>query len=599
MIVTAEMSAKEFINDYKENYGKVRKLLDEDSKNDPENEPYSSKYKARDILNNMRDALSNVSESETNLNKVKLDAMLGVVLLNIGIIDMETEELTASEKVLKEAEDLLIPNSLKPEIVTTLINIENNLGILWSNRDEPEEAKLFLLKAKTFYEDFKCTLQMPLSIEQIISNTGEAVTGEFMFLEKAHTLSLYYLAQVYGSLKENLKSAIYCHVTLRRQLQYSDYESIEWALNSATLSQFFAEQNGFFQSRHHLSAASTILEQYEATLMESESADDIFLAKKEIFKHRSADVARCWAKYCLLLMTASKARLMNDGEEISDAITDMSNLELEDNENICGGDIKKLIFSDLDVTKYEKKIGDKFLLTYQDAREVFLCCQSWLNKAKEYYKLDTLASDYIELVQDSSQSYCYLAFFEEDDERRAKMHKRRVDMLEDLIKEINPTYYLQYCRQLWYELGEVYSEILNIKLDKLNKTKEKPSPHILKKINMLCEKSIENYDHFLNSVKDKNGIMPVKLEFDVIRPVISAYAFIGRNSMKRIAIDKNVQLTHVRKSYDSYQAVVDICKNDPEAAKMMKEEYSLCQEMVNILPLKIKKLENELVGFVG
>lgn len=274
----------------------------------------------------------------------------------------------------------------------------------------------------------------------------------------------------------------------------------------------------------------------------------------------------------------------------------MSNLKLEDDENICGGDVKNLIFPELDVSKYESKIGDKFLLTFQDAREVFLSSQTWLNKAKEYYKLESLASDYIELIQDSSQSYSYLAFFEEDDERRAKMHKRRIDMLEDLIKEINPTYYLQYCRQLWYELGEVYSEILNIKLDKLNKTKEKPTPHSLKKINMLCEKSIENYDHFLNSVKDKNGQMPAKLEYDLIRPVISVYAFIGRNSMKRIAVDKSVQLIHVKKSYESYKAVVDICSSDKDAAAMMQEEYSLCDEMVKILPIKITKLENELVA---
>ncbi|CAG9579010.1 unnamed protein product [Danaus chrysippus] len=584
------MSDKEFINDFKENYAKVRKLLDEDSKNDPENEPYLSKYRAKEILNNMRDALSRISNTNTSLDKIKLDSMLGAVLLNIGVIDMETEELTSSETILREAEDLLTPNSSRPEIVITLINIENNLGILWSNRDEPGKAKTFLLKAKSIYEDFKCTLQMPLPIESIISNTCEIAAGDFMILEKAHTLTLYYMAQIYGSLKENLKSAIYCHVTLRRQLQYSDYEPIEWSLNSAALSQYFAEQNGFFQSRHHLAAASTILEQYEAKLLESESNDDAYLAKMETFKHRSADVARCWAKYCLLLMTASKARLMSDADNLPDSITgtnvlDMSNLALEDNE--------KLIFQDLDVTKYESKIVDKFLLTYQDARDVFLCCQTWLNKAKEYYKLDSLASDYIELIQDSSQSYSYLAFFEEDDERRAKMHKRRIDMLEDLIKEINPTYYLQYCRQLWYELGEVYSEILNIKLDKLNKSKEKPTPHLLKKVNMLCEKSIENYDHFLNSVKDKNGDMPAKLEFDMIRPVISAYAFIGRNSMKRIALDKNIQLYHVKKSYDSYQAVVDICKRDQDAAGMMYEEYSLCQEMVNILPLKIKKLERE------
>ncbi|XP_041988397.1 KIF-binding protein [Aricia agestis] len=594
MIVTTDMSAKEVINDFKENYGRIRKLLDEDSKNDPENEPYLSKYKAKDLLNNMREALSKVANYDNGLDSVKLDAMLGIVLLNIGIINMETEELSASEQILKEAEELLAPNAMKPEIVITIINIQNNLGILWSNRDEPEKAKSFLLKAKELYENFKCTLQMPLPIEQIIHNVGEAVTGDFMLLEKAHTLTLYYLAQVYGSLKENLKSAIYCHVTLRRQLQYSDYEPIDWALNSATLSQYFAEHNGFFQSRHHLSAASTVLDQYETKLMETEIEDEVFLAKKETFNHRSADVARCWVKYCLLLMTASKTRLMSDEENIEDASTDMSNMQLEDNENICGGDVKNLVFPDLDVSKYEAKIVDKFLLTYQDAREVFLCCQGWLEKAKAYYKLDSLACDHIELVQDSSQSYSYLAFFEEDDERRAKMHKRRIDMLEDLIKEVNPQYYLEYFRQLWYELGEIYSDILSIKLEKLNKSKEKPTPHLLKKINLLCEKSIENYTNFLDSLKDKNGQMPEKLEHDVIRPVISAYAFIGRNSMKRIALDKVIQQDHIRKSYLSYKSVVDICAKDKDAALMMKEEYTLCQEMVNILEIKMKKLEREI-----
>lgn len=321
MIVTSEMTAKEILNDFKENYGKVRKLLDEDSKNDPENEPYLSKYKARDILMNMCESLKKILNSESDVDTIKLHAMLGAVLLNIGIVDMETEELTASEKVLTEAVDLLSPNASKPEIVTTLINIYNNIGILWSNRDEPGRAKGFLLQAKELYETFKCTLQMPLPIEHVIGNVGEADVGDFMLLEKAYTLTLYYLAQVFGSLKENLKSAIYCHVTLRRQLQYSDFEPIDWALNSATLSQFFAEQNGFFQSRHHLAAASTILERYEEKLMSSESNDETFLAKLETFKHRSADVARCWAKYCLLLMTASKNRLMSDAETVTEAIT--------------------------------------------------------------------------------------------------------------------------------------------------------------------------------------------------------------------------------------------------------------------------------------
>lgn len=272
----------------------------------------------------------------------------------------------------------------------------------------------------------------------------------------------------------------------------------------------------------------------------------------------------------------------------------MSNLSLEDNENICGGDLKSLVFPDLDVSEYESKVTDKFLLTYQDAREVFLCCQTWLDKAKEYYQLNTLASDYIQIIQDCSQSYSYLAFFEEDDARRAQMHKRRIVMLQEVDDFINPLYYLHFCRQLWFEMGEVYSDILNIKLEKMNKTNAKPTPHSLMKINFLCEKSIEIYERFLDSVKDNDGKLPVKLEFDIIRPVVSTYAYIGRNSMKRISLDKTAQLGHVLKSYDAYQAVVDICKSDEDAATMMKEEFSLCQEMVNILPLKIKKLQSAL-----
>lgn len=320
MTVADVMSAKEILNDFKENYSKVRKLLDEDSKNDPENEPYFSKYKAKEILCAMNESLLKHTASENLFEGNQLEAMLGAVLLNIGIIDLETDELPSSANILSEAVTILAPYSSKPEIVITLINVYNNLGILWCNRVEPEKAKTYLLKAREAYQTFKCTLLMPLPLDNILNNTMPK-SADFMIMERAHTLTLYYLAQIYGSLKENLKSAIYCHVTLRRQLQYQDYEPIDWALNSATLSQFFAEQNGFFQARHHLAAASTILEKYGETLEEAENNDEVQLAKLETFKHRSADVARCWAKYCILLMTASKNRLMNDADGLAEAIT--------------------------------------------------------------------------------------------------------------------------------------------------------------------------------------------------------------------------------------------------------------------------------------
>lgn len=350
------------MNDFRENYAKVRKLLDEESKNDPENVPYLSKYKAKEILTNMRDTITIVKNSETDLNPVKCDAMLGAVLLNIGIISMETEEITPSETVLCEAERVLSPNKLEPEIVIILLNVYNNLGILWSNRENPLLSRNYLLDAKELYESFKCTLQMPIPIDQLFGSE-ESDVNDFMLLEKGHTLTLYYLAQVYGVLKENLKSAVYCHTTLRRQLQYNDYEPIDWALNSATLSQFFAEQNGFYQSRHHLAAASRILDLYEEKLQAAASEDEVFLAKIETFRHRSADVARCWAKYCLTLMINSKTRLMNEGEAPSCDIT---------------GIYCKLRFRDIYNLFYilRMRIGCK-LLKYRAKNIKFLDCFNW------------------------------------------------------------------------------------------------------------------------------------------------------------------------------------------------------------------------------
>lgn len=35
------------------------------------------------------------------------------------------------------------------------------------------------------------------------------------------------------------KAAHYCHSTLKRQLEHNAYHPIEWAINAATLSQFY------------------------------------------------------------------------------------------------------------------------------------------------------------------------------------------------------------------------------------------------------------------------------------------------------------------------------------------------------------------------
>jgi hypothetical protein len=82
------------------------------------------------------------------------------------------------------------------------------------------------------------------------------------------------------------------------------------------------------------------------------------------------------------------------------------------------------------------------------------------------------------------------------------MHKRRIDHLESVLKELNPQYYLLACRQLWYELGETYSDILDFKLERLQMTDERPTPHALRKVNHLAEQSISKFNQFIDSLRD-------------------------------------------------------------------------------------------------
>lgn len=87
--------------------------------------------------------------------------------------------------------------------------------------------------------------------------------------------------------------------------------------------------------------------------------------------------------------------------------------------------------------------------------------------------------------------------------RQCKMHKRRVDMLEHVVSSLNHQCYLQLCRQLWYELGETYFEMLHLKLGKMrdrNLDEATPDPQLLNKLNMLTQKSIDNFGHFLHSI---------------------------------------------------------------------------------------------------
>ena len=576
-----------------------QKLLQDSRKCRTESETSLLMYQATKILGmvetDVADIMTDMSEERTEKD-IMTFALMHV---NLGLVYIDAEDFKAAEEQFMKYLNLVKGKEQHQELVIPVLSALNYLGLIWTVWNQPAKAKMFLDKAEQIYKDFTSSdngskVPIPMAWNFSIEETNSNLSP-MELLEGSYTCTLYYLAQVYKALKDHCKSAIYCHMTLSRQLGRNgiapDLDYIEWALNAATLSQYLLENN-FSSARHHLAAASYILQRYEAILKEKTETNgdsEELAAEWENFKHRRADVARCWAKYGILLMSASRNNLLEDDE--TEEKNDQS--DADSSKSKLTNDLKFDVL-EKEIESIASQVTDKYLLDFNDARPVFLNVQRWLEQAKEYYTLECHASDYISIVQDVSQAYKYLAFFEEHEDRQAKMHKRRIDVLESAVKELNPHYYKSACRQIWFELAETYSDILDIKVDRLQSFNNTLTPQALAKINHLARDSIKNFQLFLDSLEARGSESGIE-EFpvDVMTPALCSYFYLGRLYRKIISLDKTEQLKNTESSINAYKFVIDYCDKYPEATEMMKVELSHCKELVTLLEIKIDKLKLE------
>ncbi|KAG9485071.1 hypothetical protein GDO78_008270 [Eleutherodactylus coqui] len=357
------------------------------------------------------------------------------------------------------------------------------------------------------------------------------------------------------------------------------------------------------EARHCLSAANVILSK-AGQIPSPEAAKETDEAEQERLDHLSqkkAEIARCWVKYCLNLLADARKKLEdNIGELDADLQEELKAERKKQEDEKEKGRKKAVLFGSSDVydsiLAVEEKVDCSLPLDFKEAREVFLVGQNYINEAKEYFQLDGHVTDHIEVIQDHSALFKILAFFEEDYERRCKMHKRRVDMLEPLCKELNPQYYLLVCRQLQFELADTYYEMMDLKVAIGNKLDELDS-HTIKKINSLVQAAIKFYEMFLDSLRSPDKKFPEKLEEDVVRPALVAKFHIARLYGKLITTDAKKQLENMQTSLSYYTFLVDYCAENEEAIKSVETELELTKEMVALLPARMERLRIQVSSF--
>lgn len=587
-------------------YKDAKHLSEVESKNDPSTEPFKSKYKARDLYNELK-----------NMLRDKVDAICSekgcVVILCIDFLlgqnYVDTEEFSEGEgyfhsiiKTLKDKEhDLELSLSLQMHTL-------NNLGFLASQRGNINECMDYFSQAQNLFLDWKENQgnDAPLSYQEYFNefhgSEDEKASQRNHSFESTYTHTLYYLAQGFAKQEKSGLSAHYCHMTLQRQLKMNDYNPVDWGLNAATLSQYYVTSDKFPEARHCLSSGSHVFEQSlsdETELSEQE---------QEIQDQRKADLDRCWIKYGLALLEASRDKMLSEAENLdvgeSESETTTQSANIQNDHNSDASDLpsgsnsidknssdKPFEQFELELTSYEEKITDKLVRTYDEARKIFVFMIEKINSAQKFYTLDTHASDGVEIIQDNSKAYKLLAFFELDMQKQCIMHKRRVDMLSSILSELNPKYYLLVCRQLMFELAETYSTMADLKLSLIEMGQAHVSPHTTSKINKLSLDSIKQYEAYIDSLKDNKPELPEDFPPGDVRPALVAYFCIGRLYSKLIEPDLARRLMFMQLSMDYYKKVVDYCSTHSDAKSLVSSELSICEELVELMPLKMERLK--------
>lgn len=310
----------------------------------------------------------------------------------------------------------------------------------------------------------------------------------------------------------------------------------------------------------------------------------------ETFKHRYADIARCWAKYGLYLMQTSRERLLRDEDDSEESKKLNRALQM-----LRLAEAEKSRFPGLDLTACENRISCEYCLTFDDAKLVFHFVNEWLDIAKDYYKAETEATEYCKIMQDYAEAYERIAFFEENPENQAKMQKRRAKYLEDLLDLLDPIFYMKICRECWYGAGTAHAAVLDVRLDNI-RAQSSPTPDEIKKVNQSCMKAIKHFEGFIKSytVKPPSEDWRPNMDEEEQRLMLYAHFHVGRIYYKLISPHPLQQLHHLTNCQTYYKKFDEGCELHKEAAKTLQAEVGVVREMLQLLPLKINTVKARL-----
>eukprot|EP01060_Flectonema_neradi_P008357 TRINITY_DN15980_c0_g1_i1.p1 TRINITY_DN15980_c0_g1~~TRINITY_DN15980_c0_g1_i1.p1 ORF type:complete len:610 (+),score=142.10 TRINITY_DN15980_c0_g1_i1:86-1915(+) len=474
--------------------------------------------------------------------------------------------------------------------VPFLLDAFNLAGYHWCGRGMVEKALTCLNHSVKIYEHFdkRSRTEGDAGYQALnISDDGQTTTTRGK-VEGSYTSTLFYLAQVYGNDSKSEEASKYCHLTLQRQLaSKKEFDRIEWSINALGLCSFYLNLNDFGASKHCILAAEKVMEKY------AEAGDDM---SNEKAQQTIANIHQAKAKWNYYYVKHYRDNAMGYAED--DEPEPPATLPIEWWVNFTCD------IPDPEQPKpipFNKKGWTMILPLFKEART------QW-NKALEWYIFDGFVTDYIQIMQDLSAFYKLLSTWDRDDtdpigaliDRHCSIHKERAKLLEGIPDQLNDKHYLNYQRQIWFEVGEIYNEICELRITQRNKKseikstqKEPLSKVAINKIMTLAEKS---FVKFSDSFLLEDGKPPSDMDPDVCHAFISSRMHAIRLASKKYAKSAEKEYKQLELAVAEYNELISWAEAHPRykdklcAEETTKLQIELAKEVSRMLPSKMRDI---------
>ena len=147
-------------------------------------------------------------------------------------------------------------------------------------------------------------------------------------------------------------------------------------------------------------------------------------------------------------------------------------------------------------------------------------------------------------------------------------------------------------RKLYFGLQSAYMDLLEVKLKIFEITSSSLQPRLLQKMAYICKQGALVNDQILDTFAEKITKNILKEE-DEVKQVLNAWFCKARFQNKFFAPNRDEQMKYTREAIKHYQMVICYCARNPEARKLIPNEYKTSVEVADLLKRQVKLQEKE------